>query len=177
MLKFAIAAGLLAFVPVDGFAQEQKTGRQGPPPRFITVRSLEQAKGEVIFDVQIVVVDPSHQPTILVYPSGSRRLTLLSFGKPTKPSYVRPAEGFTVSLKKAKWRDITGKAENAEAVAKRLKPGVMVLLSADGAEVDQAYLGMFKEGTLVLAVSVDESPIPYDLLGGSSISEKKVGEP
>jgi hypothetical protein len=106
-----------------------------------------------------------------VYPAGDKRLTL-----GTKPSYVHLGEGFKVSLKKGKWSLTDGKGVSAEAAAKRLKPGVIVLLSADGAAVDGAYLRMFKEDTLVLIVAMEELPVPYYPHVGGVIPVKKVGE-
>jgi hypothetical protein len=69
--------------------------------------------------------------------------------------YVHLAEGFKVSIKEAKWSNVDGKKMSSEAVATRLKPDVTVLLSSDGAEVDQKYLRMFKAETLVLIVPVE----------------------
>jgi hypothetical protein len=106
-----------------------------------------------------------------IYPGGDHRLTL-----GTKPSYVHLGEGFKVSLKKGKWSDADGKEVGVKAAAKRLKPGVMVLLSADGAAVDGAYLRMFKEDTLLLIVAVEDLPVPYHPHVGGGIPVKKVGE-
>ena len=142
-----------------------------PPPRFITVKGVDQAKGEATFDVQVVFQNVLDEPTVLVDPGGHQRLTL-----GTKPAYVHLGEGFKVSLKNAKWNGADGKQISAEAAAKRLKPGVTVLLSADGSSVDRAYLSMFKEDTLVLIVAAEELPVPYIPHSAGSYPVKKVGE-
>ena len=64
----------------------------------------------------------------------------------------------------------------AEAAAKRLQPCVIVLLSADGAAVDRAYLRMFNEDTLALVVEAEELPVPFIPHSGGSIPVRKVGE-
>jgi hypothetical protein len=151
--------------------QDKPAAPKGPPPRFITVMSVDQAKGEVLFDVQVVAQNVLDQPTILVDPSGNKRLTL-----GTRPSYVHLGEGFKVSLKEAKWKSTDGKAVGTDAVAKRLKPGVTVLLSADGGAVDGAYLRMFKEDTLVLIVAAKNLPVPYIPHVGGGIPVKEIGD-
>jgi hypothetical protein len=107
---------------------------------------------------------------MLVYPGGYQRLTL-----GTTPSYTTSANGFKVSLKQAKWRGIDDKEVGAGAVAKRLTPGVVVLLSADGATVDTAYRRLFREDTLVLILPAAELPIPYMPHIGGGITVKNVG--
>ena len=144
---------------------------KGPPPRFITVMSVDQAKGEVVFDVSVVDIHVSDELTVLVYPDGHRRQTV-----GTKPSYIHLGEGFKVSLKNAKWSGTDGKQIGAEAAAKRLKPGLIVLLSTDGTAVDRAYLRMFKEDTLVLLVAWEELPLLSLPHVGGGIPSKKVGE-
>jgi hypothetical protein len=81
-----------------------------------------------------------------------------------------------MSLKNAKWSGTDGKQVGAESASKRLKPGVLVLLSADGAAVDGAYLRMFREDTLVLVLAAEELPVPYMPHVGGGIPEKKVGD-
>jgi peroxiredoxin len=141
---------------------------KGPPPRFITVLKLDESKGEVMFDVQVVLQDARAQPEVLVFPSGEQRMTL-----DVKPRYVHLLEGIKVSLKKVKWAGVDDKEVTPAAAAKQLKPGVSVLLSADGHAVDQAFLRLFKDDTLVLIVSVDEAPVPYYPHVGGIIPEKK----
>jgi len=150
---------------------QQPEAPKGPPPRFIRVVKVDPAKRHVVFDVQVVEQTVFDDPTILEYPGGDRRLTLGS-----KPSYVYLGEGFRMRMKIAKWSGIGGKKVGTEAAVKRLKPGVMVLLSADGAAVDRAYLRMFREDTLVLVVPEDELPVPYMPHIGGGILTKKVGE-
>jgi hypothetical protein len=153
-------------------AQGQPAAPKGPPPRFLIVRSIDSTKGEVVFDVQVVDQKALDQLTLLVYPDGHKRLTL-----GTKPIHVYLADGFKVSSKKAKWRGVDGKEVSAEATAKRLKPGGMVLLSADGEAVEEVYLRMFKDDTLVLVAPAEELPVPYSPHVGGGIAVKKVEEP
>jgi subtilisin family serine protease len=162
---------LLGAVSQIVLAQDKPAAPKRPPPRFITVRSVDQAKGEVIFDVQVVAQMFDDQPTLLVYPDDHKRLTL-----ETKPTHVYFGDEFKVSSNKATWRGVDGKEVGAEAAAKRLKPGVIVLLSADGAPVDGVYLRMFKEDALVLVLPVEELPVPYSPHVGGSITEKKIGD-
>lgn len=150
-------------------AQEKRPASEGPPPRFITVKKVDQAKQEVFFDLQILQQNAVEQPTLLVYSDSYQRLTL-----GTRPVYVHPADGFKVSIKKAKWSNVDGKKMSSEAVAKRLKPDVTVLLSSDGAEVDQKYLRLFKAETLVLIVPAEELPVPYFPHTGGSIPIKQM---
>jgi hypothetical protein len=49
-----------------------------------------------------------------------------------------------------------------------------VLLSSDGAEVDQAYLQMFKPETLILIVAPEDLPVPYSPHIGDSVPVKKM---
>jgi hypothetical protein len=167
--KISITLLMAALLPQVLHA-EHTTAPQGPPPRFLTVRSVDQVKGEVIFDIQIVVQSVLDQLTLLVYPDGYQRQSL-----GTKPTYAHPAHGFRVSLK-AKWSGVDGKEVSEQAVIKRLKPGVMVLLSADGAPVDQEYLSLFKEGTLVLIIPAEELPLPYFPHSGGFVPVKNVRE-
>ena len=169
--KLSVALLTVALMSHVVPTQDKPTAPKGPPPRFITVTSVDQAKGEVVFDVQVVAQNVLDEPTILVYPSGDKRLTL-----GTKPSYVHLGEGFKVSLKKAKWSSTEGKEVGVDALAKRLKPGVMVLLSADGGAVDGAYLRMFKEDTLVLVVAAEQLPVPYIPHVGGYIPVKELPE-
>jgi hypothetical protein len=81
-----------------------------------------------------------------------------------------------VSLTKARWTGIDGKEVGSETVAQRLKPGVTVLLSADGAPVDAAYRRLFREDVLVLMVLAEELPVPYLPHVGGGIPIKEVGE-
>jgi hypothetical protein len=167
-----LTAVLLAVALVSQvvLAQDKPTAPKGPPPRFITVGRVDPAKGLVVFDIQVVEQNTLDQPTILEYPDGYRRMTL-----GTKPTHIYLGEGFKVSLKKAKWRGADGKEVDADVVAKQLKPGMTVLLSADGAEVDQAYMRIIKADTLVLIVPADELPIPYLPAFGGGFPIKKVG--
>jgi hypothetical protein len=171
MYKSFVALLIVALASQAVHAQDRPTASKGPPPRFLTVKSTDQAKGEVIFDVQIVAQHVLDHPTVLVYPDGYQQLTL-----GTKPSYIHPAEGFKVPLKKARWSGTDGKEISAEAGVKRLKPGVMILLSADGAAVDEAYRRMFKEDTLVLTVAAEELLVPYIPHVGGALPVKKVEE-
>jgi hypothetical protein len=167
-----VSVALLAVALVSQVVlAEDKPAPKGPPPRFITVRSVDQAKGNVVFEVQVLAQMFDEQTTVLVFPDGHEQMTL---GR--KPTYVGLSEGFKVSLKKAKWSGTDGKEVGADAAVKRLKPGVMVLLSADGTAVDRAYLGMFKENTLVLVVAAEELPVAYIPHSSSAIPVKKVGE-
>jgi hypothetical protein len=152
-------------------AQDKSSAPKTPPPRFITLRTVDQAKGEVVFDVQVVAQMFDERTTLLVFPDGHKQMTL---GR--KPAYVQLGEGFTVSLKKAKWSGTDGKEVSADAAVKRLNPGVMVLLSADGAAVDRAYLSLFKEDTLVLVVAAEELPVPYIPQSSGAIPVKAVGK-
>lgn len=169
--KLSVALLGAALLSQIVFAQDKPGAPKGPPPRFITVERIDQVKGEVIFDVQVVSQNVLDEPTVLVDPGGDQRLTL-----GTKPPYVHLGLGFKVSLKNGKWSGTDGKQVGAEAAAKRLKPGVTVLLSADGAAVDRAYLRIFKEDTLVLVVEAEELPVPYIPHSAGSIPVKKVGE-
>ena len=149
-------------VSVGQIALAQKESvTKGPPPRFISVQKVDRTKGHVIFDVQAVEVSPFEQLTLVVYPDGYQRLTLT--GKPSS-AYLSP--GFRLSFKKMAWRGIDGKPLDTTMVVKQLEPGMKVLLSADGEEVEQAYLRMFKAGTLVLIVPVNELPVQYVNVGG-----------
>lgn len=176
LYTFLVALPALTLLSQVVRAEDQSAAPKGPPPRFISVRSVDAAKGQVVFDVQVVAQNPLDQLTVLVYPDGHQRLTLasnLTLG--WKPTHVYLGEGFRVSLQKAKWHGVDGKAVDARVVAKRLKPGVMVLLSADGAEVEPAYLRLFKADALVLVVPAEELPVPYIPHVGGSIPEKRVG--
>jgi hypothetical protein len=130
---------------------------------------VDRAKGEVVFDVQVVAQNVLDAPTLLIYPDGHKRLTL-----GTKPTHIHLGEGFQVAVQKAKWYRADGKEIGAEAAVRHLKHGVLVLLSADGAEVDKAYLHMFKGNTLVLVVPADELPVPYNPHSGGFIAVKKI---
>ena len=171
MCSLAVALFVVNLVSPGVQKPDRPAAPKGPPPRFLTVQRVDPAKGEVVFDLQIAAQGVLDQPTLLVYPDGYKRLTL-----GTKPLYVHPAEGFKVSLKNARWHGTDAKEISAEAGARRLKPGVMVLLSADGAAVDGAYLRMFKEDTLVLIVAVAELPVPYLPHVGGAIPVQKVSE-
>jgi hypothetical protein len=170
--KFAITVLAFMLMAQVVLSQNKTAVSKSPPPRFLTVATVNQAKGQVVFDVQVVAQHVHDQPTVLVYPDGEQRLTL-----GTKPTYVHLAEGFKVSLKKARWRAASGKKIQGEAVAERLKPGAVVLLSADGAEVDPAYLRILREDTLVLILPVDDLPVPYVAHTGGTILIRKVAEP
>jgi hypothetical protein len=169
MCKLSVALFSVAILAHVAHSQDGPVVPKGPPPRFITVRNVDQAKAEVVFDVQVVVQGVLDRPTVLIYPDGYKRMTL-----GTKPSYVYLLDGFKVWWKKAKWTGTDGKEVSAESVAKRLKPGVTIVLSADGAAVDEAYLRMFKEDTLVLIVPQEELPVPYASQGGSAIPVQNV---
>jgi hypothetical protein len=171
MSKISVALLAVTLLSQVVRAQDTLAAPKGPPPRFVAVASLDRAKGEVVFDVQFVAQRVDDQLTVLVYPGGDERLTL-----GTKPSYVHLGEGFKVSLKKAKWSGADGKGIGTDAASKRLKPGVIVLLSADGGAVDGAYLRVFKEDTLVLVVAAEELPVPYIPHSGDAIPIRKVGE-
>jgi hypothetical protein len=153
-------------------AKRKPKAATGPPPRFMTVKRIDLSKGEVVFDIQVVQQNALDQPTILVYPDGHTRLTL-----GTKPSHIHLGEGFKVALKKVKWRGVDGKPVDSKTVSKRLKPGVTVLLSADGAEVDPSYLRLFKADVLTLIVPADELPVPYNPQVGGAIPIQEVGAP
>jgi hypothetical protein len=191
--KLTVALAAVALVAHAVLAQDTTTvAPKGPPPRLITVRSVDGAKGEVIFDVQ--VVSPDHRDKFVRQPLigdrfigepligdkfiGEPLIGDKFIGEPligdkfiegqlgefrmtlgTKQRYVRL--GYKVSVKKVKWAGVDGKEVTAAAVAKKLKPGMTVLLSPDGRAVDAAYLRMFKEDTLVLIVPAEEAPVPY----------------
>jgi hypothetical protein len=55
-MKYKLCAALLAVALVSQvvLAQEKPAAAKGPPPRFISVKSVDEAKGEVVFDVQVV---------------------------------------------------------------------------------------------------------------------------
>jgi hypothetical protein len=169
--KLLVALLALPLLLQGVLAQDKPAAPKGPPPRFITVRSVDLPKERVVFDVQVVAQNALDQPTLLVYADGHQRLTL-----GTKPTHVHLAEGFQVSLKKARWRGVDGKEMDTKMVARRLQPGVTVLLSADGSEVDPAYLQMFKADALVLVVPAEELPVPYSPHVGGGIPIKEVGQ-
>ena len=141
----------------------------GPAPRFVKVLHVNEAKGEVLFRVQVVSQGPGERPVLLMDREGNKRMSLGS-----KPSFIVPIDGFRVKLASGKWSSADGKEIAPDAVATLLKPGVIVLLSADGKSVDPAYLQMFKQETLVLIVPAKDLPIPYMPLIGSSIPIKQV---
>lgn len=113
--KFSVALLAIALVSRVGLAQDEHAIPKGPGPRFITVRSLDQAKGEVVFDIQIIT-----------------EIQGAIGGSGPRVAYVYPNMGLKVSLKTAKWSRADGKRVELGATTKRLKPGMMVLLSADG---------------------------------------------
>jgi hypothetical protein len=125
----------------------------------------------LLFDVQVATQNAHESPTLLEYPDGYHRLSLRM-----KPIHIHLAEGFRVSLQKATWRSVDGKKISSATVVRRLKPGSLVLLSADGNEVDPAYLRLFQPGTLVLIVPAGELPIPYFPHMGGSILVQKIGD-
>jgi hypothetical protein len=141
---------------------------KGPAPRFIIPISVNEAKGEVLFWVQVVAQGPLDRLAILEDRDGNQRHTLGS-----KPSFTIPIEGFRVPFGKGKWSTADGKEIAAGGVAARLKPGGIVLLSADGEPVNTAYLRMFNDDVLVLVVPAEDLPIPYMPLTGSTIPIKR----
>ena len=65
--KLTVALAAVALVSQAVLAQDTTTAApKGPPPRLITVRSVDGAKGEVIFDVQ--VVSPDHRDKFVRQP-------------------------------------------------------------------------------------------------------------
>lgn len=169
--QFSLALLGVALVSQVVGAQDKRAAPKGPPPRFITVASVDAVRGKVVFDVPVV---DGHSLTgfrVLQYPDGSERYNLGG-----KPWYIDVQ--IKVSVKEAKWRGVDGKEVNADAAAKRIKPGLTVLLSADGDDVDPAYLRMFKEDTLVLIEPADELPVPVLALPDAILGHhyKKVGE-
>src|SRR5262249_20753067 len=88
-LQVAVIA-VIAVIPVSQVvpAQNPKPAVfKGPPPRFLTVLSVDPAKGEVLFDVEVVALPAHDQPNVLRYPGGEQRLTL-----GTKPGSVHYAD-------------------------------------------------------------------------------------
>jgi RNA polymerase sigma factor (sigma-70 family) len=86
--------------------------------------------------------------------SGGQDVLVVKETRVTMWHYYRP--------EKVRAFDTRGKKVSAEQLILRLRKKTMVLVSADGKEVDAAYLGLFKEGLLVLVV-----PLPREqrLLG------------
>jgi hypothetical protein len=171
MLAIVVATSVL----MNGLARAQEESKvdrlmpKGPAPRFIVVVKTDVAKGEVVFWVQVVRIGPMDQPSLLVDREGNQRTTLGH-----KPNFTIPIEGFRVPLAKGKWSTADGKEVTANAVAARLKPGTLVLLTADGKPVNETYLRSFKDDTLVLVVPVEDLPIPYMPQIGGSIPIKNV---
>lgn len=62
-----------------------------------------------------------------------------------------PAEVELTEVKDLTVHTTTGKSIPLDEAAKRLSAGGVVIVSGDGKPVDPAFLGLFKEGTLVLA--------------------------
>jgi hypothetical protein len=68
-LSFALLA--VTLLPQSVLTQENSVVPKGPPPRFITVTSVDQAKGEVIFDIQVVAQNATTSPPFSCTPTES----------------------------------------------------------------------------------------------------------
>src|SRR5262245_57739393 len=122
----------------------------GPPPRFVILHHVKDEKA--FFDVTVAASSDNREA--LQYPDGSTR-TVGSRG------YVHTV--WWTPLGKARWRNCELTQLDADTVWKNIKPGTIVLLSADGALVDADYLRMFNKETLVLTV-------PAEILPESAVS-------
>lgn len=161
--RLTVAMWVIALASHAVVAQDPgRADPKGPPPHFITVRNVDDAKGEMRFELTILSLVP---------PDGKERPV-----PGAKPKFAHLTGRGNVSLKKAKWAGGDGKEVGAEEAAKRLKPGVTVLLSADGAAVDPAYLRLFKEDTLVLTLPAEEWPVPSRPQAGGVVPAKPGGD-
>ena len=160
MLNFTLTFVALTAIAVPGLAQEQVAPPKGPAPRFVTIGRVDWDKGKLVVSEQCLP-HPNVVSRTITRQEANRRAEPLETGSTLKPRVLYYTTTHTLPLDRVTLYNARGKSlpENAW---ERLKPGAMVLMSADGHPVEPEYLDLIRPETPVLVVAVEALPSPYE---------------
>ena len=135
MMRPFLLVAALAFGSVNpSTADEKRATPQSPPPDQVVLMAVDAEKGLVTYE-QVFWEAQLDQKTFEI----------------TKWNSKAVQKQFP--LAKATFTDVgRSKPLVKEDVAKRLKPGVPLLVTRDGKDLDPYYASVFKPGTLVVTV-------------------------
>lgn len=148
---FALLAGRAVAQPKAPFQTPS-----GPPPTFLVLTGVDPKAQTVAYTSQVT----SHIPQPVT-------MTIIQNGmqvKVTKTVFVTQMQLVTrkMALKAMKITDSAGKALTTEQALERLRPGSILMQSADGRPVDAIYLRALRPETLVIvpAAPMGTEPVP-----------------
>jgi hypothetical protein len=158
LIAFLAVVVLSAPAPQQGKIKPPK----GPAPRFVTVQEVDADKGELIMSEECHS-HPAVESRVITKKQENRREEghSLEIGSDAKPRIYYYTTIHKVPLKKLTLYRADGK-KLADTEFSRLKPGDMVLMSADGHPVEAEYLNLIKPETLILVVEVGAVPSVFE---------------
>jgi hypothetical protein len=161
LTRFVIASVILVAPAAPTVIGADPKPPKGPAPLFVTVQRLDAEKGELVVseeclphpDViarQISVPQKNHREESKPSTTGAYKVDVLYYTTTHK-----------LPLKRVVLYEAGGKRLGEKDWA-RLKPGLMILMSADGHPVEPEYTALIKPETPVLVVEVSALPSPYE---------------
>jgi hypothetical protein len=137
---------------------------KGPPPRFLILMKVDEKNATFTASAAGGVA----QHEILQFPDGSTREVGVS-------GYIRIS--YWAPRDKISWFDGEGNTLESTEVWKTVKPGAIVVLSANGKPIDPLYLRLLKKDAYVMIVPAKLLPLStIDVGASSSIPVRKVSE-
>ncbi|WLD12546.1 hypothetical protein [Planctellipticum variicoloris] len=181
MDRFIVALGFLGgLVTSQVIAQEGTKVRASPPPTFMTVTRINDARNSIALTETRAVVLQHYRPSKVVEDGVEKVITTVTAENTSV--VVRK----TMSLKATEAFDVAGSKLSHEELAKRLTIGAVVFVSADGKAVPPQYLKALSADAVVL-VSEDfvkpEPAKPFARRGSfftrvaSTVAASFVGQP
>jgi hypothetical protein len=143
MLRSLFSLVLLGCVAAGSRAQDATKQVTGPAPTMLVVSSVEA--GEFLLSKNLVAVAVPVVVEKQVNVGGMIRVV-----KEFQTRSELREETMKHALRGMEFYDARGEKVKKEDAFKRLTPGAVVLMSADGKKVHPAYLRIFKDDTLIL---------------------------
>jgi hypothetical protein len=156
-------------------AQEQAPPPKGPAPRFITVQRLD-AENSVLIVSEECLPHPAVVSRTITKKQKNRREEPIEITSSIRPHVYYYTTTHKLPLKRITLYGANGK-KLPDSELSRLKPGTMILMSADGYPVEPEYLALVKPETVILVVEVQVLPSPFESLESTEGIIKKVHQP
>jgi hypothetical protein len=143
MMRSLLSMLVLGCLVATAGAQDTTKTVSGPAPSIIVVSSVDSAGTLLSKQIQVVTV-PVQVPKEVIVGGMKQIVFQTEYRYETREVMVKHL------LRGAEYYNAKGEKVKQEDALKRLTPGTIVLVSADGRKVDPAYLRIIKDDTLIL---------------------------
>lgn len=145
-----IALMTLGALGGPGAAQEKPEFPTGLAPRFVAVEAIKD-RDVLVREIHERLV-PRETAKVVERQGKVERVTVVSYEREYRPAVKAYPIAFVQVY------DAAGKQLSAEEALKRLTPGTVMLVAADGKRVDPAYLRIVRKDALILVLSPPAAP-------------------